>query len=35
VLESLVEGRVVNLVKVPAEMARQARVAHERMLAIR
>jgi len=35
VLESLVEGRVVNLVKVPAEIARQARVALERMLAIR
>jgi quinolinate synthase len=35
VLESLVEGRVVNLVKVPVEMARQARVALERMLAIR
>jgi quinolinate synthase len=35
VLESLVEGRVVNLVKVPTEMARQARIALERMLAIR
>jgi quinolinate synthase len=35
VLESLVEGRVVNLVKVPDEMARQARVGLDRMLEIR
>jgi quinolinate synthase len=35
VLESLVEGRLVNVVKVPDEMARQARVALDRMLEIR
>jgi quinolinate synthase len=35
VLESLVEGRLVNVVKVPDEMARHARVALDRMLEIR
>jgi quinolinate synthase len=35
VLESLVEGRLVNVVKVPDEMARDARVALDRMLEIR
>jgi quinolinate synthase len=35
VLESLVEGRLVNVVKVPDEMARQARIALDRMLEIR
>ena len=35
VLEGLVEGRVVNEVKVPAEVARDARVALDRMLTIR
>jgi quinolinate synthase len=35
VLESLLEGRVVNLIKVPDEMARQARIALDRMLEIR
>ena len=34
-LENLVEGRLVNVVKVPDEMARQARVALDRMLEIR
>ncbi len=35
VLEGLVEGQVVNEIKVPAEVARDARVALDRMLAIR
>ncbi len=35
VLESLVEGRVVNEIKVPAQVASDARVALDRMLAIR
>jgi quinolinate synthase len=35
VLESLVEGRLVNVVKVPDEMSRQARIALDRMLEIR
>jgi quinolinate synthase len=35
VLESLVEGRLVNVIKVPDEMARQARVGLDRMLEIR
>jgi quinolinate synthase len=35
VLENLVEGRVVNEVKVPPETARDARVALDRMLEIR
>jgi quinolinate synthase len=35
VLESLVEGRLVNVIKVPDAMARQARVALDRMLEIR
>ena len=35
VLESLVEGRLVNVVKVPDEMARQAKIALDRMLEIR
>jgi quinolinate synthase len=35
VLEGLVEGRVVNEIKVPEEVARDARVALDRMLAIR
>jgi len=35
VLEGLVEGRLVNVVKVPDGMARQARVALDRMLEIR
>ena len=34
VLESLVEGKVINQVKVPEEMARWARVALDRMLEI-
>jgi quinolinate synthase len=34
-LENLVEGRLVNVVKVPDEMARQARIALDRMLEIR
>jgi quinolinate synthase len=34
-LENLAEGRLVNVVKVPDEMARQARVALDRMLEIR
>src|SRR5712691_12639281 len=35
VLESLVEGRLVNVVKVPDEMARQARIALDRKIEIR
>jgi quinolinate synthase len=35
VIESLVEGRLVNVIKVPDSMARQARVALDRMLEIR
>ncbi len=35
VLEGLLEGRVVNQIKVPAEVARDARLALDRMLAIR
>ena len=34
-LENLAEGRLVNVVKVPDEMARQARIALDRMLEIR
>jgi len=34
-LENLVEGRLVNVVKVPDEMSRQARIALDRMLEIR
>jgi quinolinate synthase len=34
-LENLVEGRLVNVVKVPDEMARQAKIALDRMLEIR
>jgi quinolinate synthase len=34
-LENLVEGRVVNEVRVPDEIARQAKVALDRMLEIR
>jgi len=34
VLESLVEGQVINQISVPADEAAQARVALERMLAI-
>jgi quinolinate synthase len=35
VLEGLVEGEVRNPVRVPEEIAREARVALDRMLAIR